>query len=102
MWAAASADTFEVGKPRSRANRFTIAELRIAALAEQTWEPLLLEAPLLPGARAVAEPLPCGRYDLLIVREDGARCVLANTALCFQGESWELHDVTFESCRWQP
>jgi hypothetical protein len=80
----------------------TIVELRLAALADRTWEPSLLPAPLPPGARAIAARLPCSHYDVLIVKDDGARCVLTNTALCFDGEPWTIYDVTLEGCVWQP
>jgi hypothetical protein len=78
-----------------------IAELHVAAVAERSWEPNLLRRPLAPGADAVAARLPCAHYDLLVVRGDGARCVLPNTSLCFAAEPWAIQDVTLESCVWQ-
>jgi hypothetical protein len=51
------------------------------------------------------EPLVIGNrtphYDILLVRGDDTRCVLANTPLCFAGEPWHIHDVTLESCLWR-
>jgi hypothetical protein len=91
------------GQPFVIGNRtpHAIAELRVAPVAERSWEPNLLGAPLLPGAEAVTAHLPCAHYDVLVVRSDGTHCVLPNTALCFAGEPWRIHDVTLEACLWR-
>ena len=78
-----------------------IAEVHVAAVAERSWEPNLLASALPPGADAVADRPACAHYDVLVVKGDGMRCVLANTALCFADEPWRIHDVTLDTCRWQ-
>ena len=90
-------ETFVIGNRSSH----TLAELRVAAVADRGWVPNLLASPLRPGADVIAARIPCAHYDVAVTRDDGAHCVLPNTALCFAGEPWRIHDVTLETCLWQ-
>lgn len=82
-------------------NRSThvLTAIELAAVAEQSYEPSLLVAPLRPGGLGYAR-IACGRHDVRLADDRGRQCVLANQPLCFEREPWVIDDVTLETCRW--
>lgn len=77
-----------------------LAEIRLAPVAEQTWEPSVI-APLPAGAEQAIVPIACARYQVMFVDDDDRRCVLPMTQLCYGDEPWLIDDVTLGVCRWQ-
>jgi hypothetical protein len=77
-----------------------LRELRLSPIVEHAWEPSLI-APLVAGAETAVSAIACTRYDVLVVDEREARCVLPLVHLCFGAETWAIDDVTLEHCRWQ-
>jgi hypothetical protein len=76
-----------------------LAEVRLSALREQSWEPSLITS-MAPGTEQAVASIACARYDVL-VRDDRARsCVLPMVHLCFANGVWFIDDVTLEQCRW--
>ncbi|KAB2897893.1 MAG: hypothetical protein F9K40_12150 [Kofleriaceae bacterium] len=78
-----------------------LAEIRLSPIVEHAWEPSLV-APIVTGAEVAVAPIPCARYDVLVVDGRGDRCVLPFAHLCFGAETWSIDDVTLEHCAWRP
>ncbi len=66
---------------------FDILELRLAPVDSAAWGPNELGSdPLFPDEAVTLGGIPCDTYDLLIVDDLGAECVLEDISLCFGTE----------------
>lgn len=83
---------------------FAIAGLYLAAMSTGEWGAnLLTEGALGPGEELELD-VPCGRYDALIVDEDGLACELVRVELCRGEPRWAIRDTCdqFEAKRGGP
>lgn len=79
---------------------FAIAGLYLSAMSTGEWGANLLTGALGPGEELELD-VACGRYDALIVDEDGLACELPRVDLCRGDARWSIRDTcdSFEASR---
>jgi hypothetical protein len=73
-------------------------EVHLAEPGDPDWGRDLLPGALLPGQDLVILGIDCDYYDVLVVDEDGAACVLPALHLCFDDHRWTITDETLAAC----
>jgi hypothetical protein len=71
---------------------FAIEGLYLSAMATGEWGANLLTGALGPGEELELD-VACGRYDALIVDEDGLACELVRVDLCRGEPRWAIRDT---------
>jgi hypothetical protein len=74
-------------------------EVHLAEPGDPDWGRDLLPGVLLPGQDLVILGIDCDYYDVLVVDEDGASCVLPSLHLCFDDHRWTVTDATLAACQ---
>jgi hypothetical protein len=83
----------------SNESSFDIIEVRMAGSLDPTFGPDLLgPVPLLPGEELEVVDIPCDFYDVLIVDELGAECLVGDVNLCFNVVSLVIDDFFLSEC----
>jgi hypothetical protein len=78
---------------------YTIEEIALAEVSEETWGPNLLRGDVLfPGESLTIVSIECGTYDVLVTDELGTDCELSNLRLCFDSTDWVVDDTTLAIC----
>jgi hypothetical protein len=77
---------------------FTIDEIRVTSVSSTDWGPNLVPEALLPGETVDISAPTCDHYDVMIVDETGAQCVLSSLDLCFNDKIWTIDDAELDSC----
>jgi hypothetical protein len=83
----------------SNQSSFDIIEVRLAGSLDPTFGPDLIgPVGLLPGEELEVVDIPCDFYDILIVDELGAECVLGDVNLCFNVVTFVIDDFFLSEC----
>jgi hypothetical protein len=77
---------------------FTLTEVHITDVGSRSWGPNLVPQTLAPGDEVDISTFDCGHYDVLVIDETGANCVLSDLDLCFSNDLWVIDDSTLASC----
>lgn len=73
--------------------------IQLTASDDTDWGPDLLEGDvLLPGESVSVATVECSTYDVRIVDEAGADCVLQGFTMCFSDDDWVLTDEDLLVC----
>jgi len=71
---------------------FTIMELYVTPVGNQTWGPNLLGGDVLFPNESVNLGIDCGTYDALLIDETNAMCEVNNLDLCFDNADWIIRN----------
>lgn len=83
----------------SNRSDFVLFELYITEIDNPDWGPNLLGSePLFPGERISVVDIECDVYDVLVVDELNAECVLEGVDLCFDDAIWTITNSTLSTC----
>lgn len=52
------------------------------------------------GARVRIRDIPCGKYDVRLVDEDGDACVVYRVPICGKRTEWVIRDADLLACQW--
>ena len=51
------------------------------------------------GGNFTLSGIPCNKYDVKLVDEDGDECVVQDVAICADKESWKINDSDLLGCQ---
>lgn len=71
---------------------FTIYELYVTPIGNQSWGPNLLGGDVLFPNESINLGIECGTYDALLVDETNAMCEVNNLDLCFDDADWIIRN----------
>jgi len=78
---------------------YTLFEINLAAIDDPNWGPDLLGGNVLdPGDSLVITDIDCDTYDVRVVDDTGAECILESLDLCFDDAVWHLDDIDLALC----
>ena len=78
---------------------YSLFEIHVAQVDDPNWGPNLLGSdPLDPGESLVITSIDCDTYDVDIIDDTGAECILQSLDLCFDDAVWSLDDIDLASC----
>jgi hypothetical protein len=78
---------------------YTLFEINLAAIDDPNWGPDLLGGTVLdPGDSLVITDIDCDTYDVRVVDDTGAECILESLDLCFDDAVWHLDDIDLALC----
>jgi hypothetical protein len=78
---------------------YTLLEINLAAIDDPNWGPDLLGAEVLdPGDSLVITEIDCDTYDVRVVDDTNAECVLTELDLCFDDAVWFIDDFDLALC----
>lgn len=78
---------------------FAIYEIYLSPSSDRHWGPDQLEEQVLaPGDSLTLRGIPCDRYDVRLVDEDGDECVIQEGYLCGDAGEWYLTDEELLEC----
>ena len=78
---------------------YALYEINLSPVSAATWGPDLLDGDaLLPGETIEIYDIVCDDYDVRLVDEDGAECVIQDLDLCFDDEVWQIDDLELAIC----
>lgn len=52
------------------------------------------------GGRVRIRDIPCGKYDVRLVDEDGDACVVYGVGICGKRTEWVIRDADLLACQW--
>mgnify|MGYP003514761806 FL=1 len=77
-----------------------IQELYLSAVDANAWGPDLIGLEVIErGQSQRLADIPCGSYDVRVVNEDGAECVISGAVLCADHDDWTLTDDDLAGCK---
>ncbi|HEU0030468.1 MAG TPA: hypothetical protein VFQ53_07545 [Kofleriaceae bacterium] len=78
---------------------FTFVEINLAPIDSTTFGPDLLGANVLdPGERLEISDIDCDTYDIRVVDETNAMCILSAVDLCLDNAVWHIDDTELAIC----
>lgn len=77
---------------------YLIYEIRVTDVGSTNWGPNLLGGDILRPGEALTILVDCGFYDVLLVDDTGADCVLYDLDLCFDDAVWVIDNVELDAC----
>lgn len=77
---------------------FFLDELYIAPIDTVTWGPNLLGTAGLAPDEFITVAVDCDFYDVRIIDELGAECIIVDVDLCGFDDLWVIDDVFLNSC----
>lgn len=78
---------------------YSLFEIHLAQVDDPNWGPNLLGSdPLDPGETLEISEIDCNTYDVDIIDDTGAECVLQSLDLCFDDAVWQLDDLDLATC----
>ena len=81
-------------------SRWAIHELYFSATSERGWgEDQLGKHTIGTGESFTLTGIPCDKYDVRLVDEDGDECVVESVAVCADSESWKITDRDLLGCQ---
>jgi len=79
---------------------YVIEEIYLSPSDNRHWGPDLLGHDVLyEGEKITIDYLECDYYDVMVVDEYHAECILDDIDLCFDDELWRISDRTLEHCQ---
>jgi hypothetical protein len=81
-------------------SNWEIHELYLSAADEDEWGPDQLGKHVIAtGGSYTLTDVPCDKYDVRLVDEDGDECVVAHVSLCAERNTWVIKDDDLLSCQ---
>lgn len=81
-------------------SRWAIHELYFSSTSEHEWgEDQLGKHTIGTGESFTLTGIPCDKYDVRLVDEDGDECVIEKVAVCADAESWKITDRDLLGCQ---
>jgi len=78
---------------------YTIVEINLAPVDSTTWGPDLLgSGNLYPGESITIDFIDCDTYDLRIIDDTYAECVIYDVDLCFDNDVWVITNYFLDDC----
>lgn len=78
---------------------YVIEELYLAQIDDPSWGPDLLGNDVLfPGESTTLLGIDCDTYDVMVIDELGADCVLESISLCFDDAVWVITNSDLSWC----
>ena len=78
---------------------YALYEINVSPVGAMTWGPDLLAGDaLLPGESVEIYDIDCDYYDVRLVDEDSAECIIEDVDLCFDDEVWSIDDLQLAVC----
>ncbi|MFM2290096.1 MAG: hypothetical protein RL684_3239 [Pseudomonadota bacterium] len=81
-------------------SRWAIHELYLSSTGDREWgDDQLGRHTINTGDSFTLTGIPCDKYDVRLVDEDGDECVVENVAICADSESWKITDHDLLGCQ---
>ncbi len=83
----------------SNESRWEIHHLYLSSTDDQYWGPDQLGEDIIrPGHTFKLTDIPCNKYDVKVVDEDGDACVINSIKMCGDAQVWHLTNEELLSC----
>jgi hypothetical protein len=80
-------------------SKWEIHHLFVSAASEEEWGPDQLEDEILTkGDSFTITDIPCNKYDIKVVDEDGDECIIEAVDLCRDNSFWKITDKDLLEC----
>ncbi len=80
-------------------SKWEIHHLYLAPHSSDEWGPdQLKDAVIATGASFTLTGVPCDKYDVKVVDEDGDECVIEDAAICHDKAFWNITDEELLAC----
>lgn len=76
---------------------WSIYHLYISPVDAEDWGPDLLDEDLEPGHLIILTDIPCDKYDIMVVDEDGDECIIRDV-LCNHEATWIITNDELLEC----
>lgn len=84
---------------RNRSN-WAIFQIRMSPVSQSTWGPDRLGSHVIrAGESFTLHGVPCDRYDVKLIDEDGDECVVHNVGVCDEDAGWNIDNDELLSCQ---
>lgn len=94
-WAATNSKIIVVNK-----SNWAIHELYFSPTNETEWgEDQLGDTTIETGEQFTLSGVPCDKWDVRVVDEDGDECVVENVGLCDDTDKWVIKDSDLLACQ---
>jgi hypothetical protein len=81
-------------------SQWAIHEMYFSPTKESEWgDDQLGKQTIEPGAQFTLTGLPCNKWDVRLVDEDGDECVVENVGLCGDTDKWVIKDSDLLACQ---
>jgi hypothetical protein len=81
-------------------SQWAIHELYFSPTDEVEWgEDQLEEMTIGTGEKFTLTGIPCDKWDVRVVDEDGDECVIENVGLCADTDKWVINDSDLLNCQ---
>jgi hypothetical protein len=78
---------------------YAIVEINLTPTDSVTWGPNLLGSEwLYPGQEITIDFIDCDYYDVRLVDDTYAECVIENVDFCFDNDMWVITDTFLDDC----
>jgi hypothetical protein len=79
---------------------WAIQEMYFSPTRESEWgDDQLGQQTIQPGGQFTLTGLPCNKWDVRVVDEDGDECVVENVGLCGDTDKWVIKDSDLLACQ---
>jgi hypothetical protein len=79
---------------------WTIEELYLSPADEEEWGPdQLAQHVIKPGAEFTLTGIPCDKWDVKLVDQDGDACVVGDVDICGQNDTWVINSKDLLKCQ---
>ena len=83
----------------SNQTSYVFVEINLSPTDSSYWGDDLLGADYLyPGDRITIDAIDCDSYDVRIIDDTNAECVLTGIDLCFGDDVWVINDAWLDDC----
>ncbi len=97
---AASAEKLDSKITLVNHSHWAIHEMYFSSTANEEWGPDQLgKHTIRTGDNFTLTGIPCDKYDVRLVDEDGDECVVQDVAICADRESWAITDKDLLGCQ---
>jgi hypothetical protein len=81
-------------------SEWSIHHLFLSPEDKETWGPDQLgKQQINPGESFTLKDIPCGKYDIKVVDEDGDECVIEAIRMCKDHTHWDLTNSALAKCQ---
>jgi hypothetical protein len=77
---------------------YAIVEINLTPTDSSTWGPNLLRSDLYPGEEITIDFIDCDYYDVRLVDDTYAECIIGDVDFCFDDDVWVITDYFLDSC----
>ena len=80
-------------------SKWEIHHLFISPASQEEWGPDQLEDEILAKGQSITiTNIPCDKYDVKVVDEDGDECIIEEADLCRDASYWKITDKDLLEC----